>query len=438
MFDKLFNWGRKKDEEQPDPDIRFGRYSDNNKSKQKIARWTEADGLFREKKYHDSISAFFDYLRDEKADNVTLARDHNGHQFSLHQGSKVVRGTIDGEHLHAEVSLAKMPQPSVAVMRRLLDQNYALNYTRYALDGDRLCMRFDTDIETASPHKLYYGLRELATRADKQDDLLVQDFQNLQSIDTEHIQETPTAEKQVKYDYLQKWIGEVLADIAAVDAEKFAGGIAYQLLSLVYRIDYLIAPEGKLLQEVEAVHGLYFANDNRPMTEKNRDMMEAFKKIQARTKEEVFGFLFRSRSTFSIVNPTAYKNVAESIQKANDNCIWYRDNNYAPWAGKIMEYGITYCQFSYSLPAPCSALIQLYMRLNYADYFAALGYGSRLLNKDGLPDKEAITGTIKAICAEWQEKHPKLTFRTDNLLYDSWVNFNFSFTNEMKELNFDA
>ena len=40
-------------------------------------------------------------------------------------------------------------------------------------------MRFDSDIETANPSKLYYGLKELATKADKQDDLLVQDFTRL-------------------------------------------------------------------------------------------------------------------------------------------------------------------------------------------------------------------------------------------------------------------
>jgi hypothetical protein len=438
MFDKLFNWGRKKEDERPEPAIRFGRYSDNNKTKQKIARWTDADALFKEKKYHDSITAFFDYLRDDAAGNTLLEKNHNGQVFTLHQGSKVVRGTLDGGHLHAEVSLVRMPQPSVAVMRRLLDQNFALYYTRYALDGDRLCMRFDSDIETASPHKLYYGLKELATRADKQDDLLVQDFQTLQTTDTDHVQAMPEAEKEVKYQFLQKWIADTLAETAAVDAEKFAGGIAYQWLGLVYRIDYLIAPEGKLLQEVEAIHTLYFTADNRPMTDKNRDMAEAFKKIQARGKEEVFGFLFRSRSTFSIVNPTPYKSVADSIHKANDNSAWYRDNNYPAWASKITEYGISFCQFSYSLSSTLSALFLLYMRVNYSDYFTALGYRNRLLTKEGLPYKEAVTQTIQTICAEWREKYPKLEFKTDNLRFDSMANFNFSMTSEIEVLNFES
>jgi len=50
MLDKLFGWGRKKPE-LPEPDIQFGRYSDNNKPVHKVDRWTDADNLFKEKKY---------------------------------------------------------------------------------------------------------------------------------------------------------------------------------------------------------------------------------------------------------------------------------------------------------------------------------------------------------------------------------------------------
>ena len=51
MFDKLFGRGKKKEEQQTGPDILFGRYSDNNKPAAKVSRWTDADNLFKEKKY---------------------------------------------------------------------------------------------------------------------------------------------------------------------------------------------------------------------------------------------------------------------------------------------------------------------------------------------------------------------------------------------------
>jgi len=171
MLDKLFGWGKKKEE--PEPSVSFGRYSDNNKHNEKVNRWTDADALFKEKKYFESISAFFEYLKDDAAQNVLHERNGNEGRFELFQGSKIVRGTYNNEQLIAEATLAKMPQPSVPVMRRLLEMNFNLYYSRYALDNDRLCMRFDSDIRAANPNKLYYGLKELAIKADKLDDLLV-------------------------------------------------------------------------------------------------------------------------------------------------------------------------------------------------------------------------------------------------------------------------
>ena len=228
MLHKLFGFTRKKSTPDAAPlRIHFGRYSDNNKSSAKTQRWNDADALFKEKKYQESIVAFFDYLRDDDANNVQLSPENSGTlQFILYQGSKIVRGACDATGLRAEVSLAGMPQPSVPVMRRLLEHNFNLFYSRYALDDNRLCMRFDTGIETANPHKLYYALKELATRADKQDDLLVQDFDSLQPFDTDHIETIPDAEKEVKYQFLQQWIHETIQLVEPLDADKLSNGIA--------------------------------------------------------------------------------------------------------------------------------------------------------------------------------------------------------------------
>ena len=277
MFDKLFGWGKKKPVETQEPGVVFGRYSDNNKPPAKVNRWTDADNLFKEKKYPESLDAFFDYLRDDVAGNVVYERNGAEGRFELSQGSKIVRGSFNGTVVNAEVTLARMPQPSIPVMRRLLEMNFTLYYSRYAMDTNRLCMRFDSDAFTASPSKLYYGLKELSTKADKQDDLLVQDFASLENTDDDHVTPLSEAEKEVKYSFFKKWIGEALETINGLDADKFSGAIAYLLLSLSYRIDYMIAPEGKLLNRLEKITTIYFRKDERPVTEKNRDMTEEYR-----------------------------------------------------------------------------------------------------------------------------------------------------------------
>lgn len=440
MLDKLFGWGKKsKAEPGTQPNLSFGRYSDNNKPVGKVNRWTDADNFFKQKKYPESFDAFFDYLRDDAAENVVYERNGNEGRFHFYQGSKIVRGSFDKDQVKAEVTLARMPQPSVPVMRRLLEMNFTLYYSRFALDNDRLCMRFDSAVAGANPSKLYYGLKELATKADKQDDLLVQDFSILETSDSEHISPISQQEKEVKYTFLQKWIQQTLDAIATVDADKFSGGIAYLLLSLAYRIDYLITPEGKLLHELEKISGIYFKKDERPVTEKNRDMIEAFKSLQAKPKEEILSNLFHSKYTFSIVAPQQYKVVTDSIHGANQNMIWYRDNNYPFIASQVIEYGISFCQYSYSLPKVITELFHLYMMVNYADFFAALGYSAGYYDSISNEFRSAaIIARIEEIQQRWKEKYPFLDFKTENLRFDNLVNFNFTYTNELQFLNMEG
>lgn len=439
MLDKLFGRGKKKEPASAEPEIPFGRYSDNNKSPAKVTRWTDADTFFKEKKYPESLDAFFDYLRDDHLQNVVYERNGAEGRFEFYQGSKMVRGSFDKEELKAEVTLARMPHPSVPVMRRLLEMNFNLFYSRFALDNERLCMRFDSDSETASPSKLYYGLKELATKADKQDDLLVQDFTLLESADSDHLSIILDKEKEVKYEYLQKWIGQTIDTIAGLDADKFSGGIAYMLLTLIYRIDYLITPEGKLLNDLEKISGIYFKKDERPVIEKNRDMAEAFKTMKAMPKEEVFKYLLRSKYTFSIVAPQQYKTVADSIHGANQNMTWYRDNNYPYIGSQITEYGIAYCQYSYSLPRAITELYHLYMMVNYPDFFQALGFQTVYYDPvKNQFDTDVITDRIKEIQTTWKDKYPNMDFKIQNLRYDSLINFNLTYTNEMEFLNMEA
>jgi hypothetical protein len=258
-------------------------------------------------------------------------------------------------------------------------------------------------------------------------------------MDSEHVKDLPLQEKEVKYTWLQKWLKETLDTIAALDGDKFSGGISYMLLSLIYRIDYLISPEGKLLHELETAAAIYFKKDERPVVEKNRDMIEAFGKIQAKTKDEIFSYLFRSKYTFAIVAPQNHKAIVDSIHAASQNMIWYRDNAYPFIANQVTEYGISYCQYSYSLPRIITDFFHLYMRINYGDYFLALGYKESFYDpfKNAF-NTEAIAEKIRAIQQNWKSKYPNANFRVQQLRFDNLVNFNQSFIAELEYLNMEA
>jgi hypothetical protein len=118
---------------------------------------------------------------------------------------------------------------------------------------------------------------------------------------------------------------------------------------------------------------------------------------------------------------------------------WYIDNNYPHFANQINEYGISYCQYSYSLPRVVTELFHLYMMINYPDYFTALGYKN--VYYDAAKNEfsqQAIVDRIAATQGKWRDKFPLMNFNTQNLKYDSLLNFNLSFTTELALLNMES
>jgi hypothetical protein len=436
VFDRLFGWARRREGNLPD--VRFGRYSDNNKSVDKVARWNQAEQSFRDRRYDECLDAFMDYLRDDALENVVTERKDGILDFRILQGSKVVRGSCSPERLVAEVSLARMPEPIIPVMRRLLEQNFSLYYGRYALDGDRLCMRFETETRAANPNKLYYGLKELAIRADKQDDLLLEDFRQLIPIDQDHIQPLPEPERRVKCDGFRRFILETLEQIDGLDPDKMAGGISYLLLGLAYRLDFLITPEGALQQELEKVIALFYSKEEKPVVEKNTQMAEAFRKLASKTDAEIAPSLFRSIATFSIVAPQPAKVVSESLFTAIQNMVWFRDNKQPRMAERILEYGFSFCQYSYSLPRPMTELYLLFMQVNHPEYFRDLGFATLYDREKNQFERSTIEDIVEGIVERWQSKYPALAWKRSNIKYDSLLSFDHSFLAEVQGLNMDT
>jgi hypothetical protein len=184
---------------------------------------------------------------------------------------------------------------------------------------------------------------------------------------------------------------------------------------------------------------IYFRKDDRPVAEKNAEMLDEFQKLLDKGEEAFFPHLFRSRYTFSIVTPQHYKTVADAIYNANQNIGWYKENKHPEIAAQISEYGIAYCQYSYSLPRPVTEFFLLFMMVNYGDYFGELGYKTVYYNQEtGEYNREAITAAIEAIEQKWQPKYPELKIKGDKLRFENNLAFNQTFTTEVEYLNLET
>ena len=421
--------------------IRFGRYSDNNKTYTKALNWYKAEDLFKAKKFDEAFLVFFEYLRDDAVDNVHFRQEGDTFTFDILQGSKKVHGKSDGDNIVASVPLAIMPEPSTAVMRRLLDMNFGMYYSRAAMNDDgTLCMLFDTEKHTSTPNKLYVALRELATKADRQDDLLLADFPALKPAGTEHIQPLSERELEIKYRYFRTWITDGLKMAEEQNQDSFAGAIAYLLLDIVYKIDFLIVPEAKLLGQLEDISKLYWdKKDTLPLIERNKLMRDSILKLQDVTKEQFAASVYKSVSTFAISMPPKAEKVKDNIFNPNKDSKWYAENKYPAIAVTVNEYGVLYNEFIYSMPRILTALTTIYMMVMQADYFAELGMEHTLYNKDTKEfDKEKIKQSVDAAMAPYKDKYASMKWDHSKIKYDSLYDFGISFSEQMANMNLET
>lgn len=421
------------------PDIHFGRYSDSYKSPSNYEAWDKALDAFEAENYLESFKHFFVYLGDERANNVLVESTESGLHFELFQGSRRITGFADGQKLKAEAKIAKATSLNVGFMRRLLEKNFHLKYGKFALDGeDNICIVFDTFAIDGSPYKLYYALKELATNADKQDDLLLDEFSILQPISSSHILSLPHEEKEIKYGFFLSQTRRVIEDFEQQEdaRDTFPGGITYLLLNLIYKLDYLLKPEGYLMEALERIHRKYFEEDGQTTTQKNTALRKELESLLKRSKEDYFKEFYRVTSTFGITNPVNHDRVVNFIDTELSNMDWYSENGYPSIAMAIPGYIVGYCLFNFAVPKPDRELLHLYYRITEAPFFQQLGFKPVLyVPETGNFDVKAIKRAIEDTVDQNKQRFPNLNANLNLLDFSGLIPFSRSYMQMIRNLD---
>ena len=420
----------------PDPQLRFGHYVDANKTPQQLAKWEEANSLYQQKNYRDSFVAFLEYICDPAEKNVTWAYKGPDLHFSLEQGSKVVRGVHNGESVSAYALLAAFEQPPIAVMRQLLASNYLLRYTKFAIQDNKFGIYFKSQAREASPNKLYHSFKELALKADKNDDFLVEEFTGILKTDLDHIPQPDARIGEIKYAYWTKWTEETLAFVNSVDRNSFAGIISYAVLNLFYKTDYLLAPQGHFLDEITRIQHIYWnKQDSRPNVEKNDDMLRNLKLLLMKQKTYFTDAFYTVKATFGLAPGTGSQAIADYITDCLKNTDWYVQNRHPNMEMIIYEYTSTYCLFHYGMYPAHYKLLNMHLQILDEAYFRELGFAVPYV-KDGVIQQQAVLAEINRIMAEEKATFKDIAFVTANLKFGSVYEFHYSFLSELRFLNF--
>ncbi len=382
IFKDIFN------KQSDGPDIKFGRYSDSYKEETKYDSWDIALELYEEDQYLKSFNYFLEYLRDDEVGNVIIDRSKEGKlSFQIFQGSKQITGYATQKKLYAEAKIAKTKDMELGLLRRMVEKNYGLEYSRYALDDeDCITMVFDTNSLDASPYKLYYALKELATNADKQDDILVSEFKSLERVNTGHIRNISNNEKAIKYNFLNSCITETLdiIDKGSLNMIHYPGAASYLMLDLVYKLDFLIKPEGYTMEHIERIHNTFFNNKTISAQRKNELMRKELMLMQKIEKEDFFHEIYEVLSTFGITLPSGHERLRSLIDSDLNNMDWYVENRHNHVALSVTGYIVGYSLFNFALPAPDRELLLLYYKIFNQEFFKNLGFQGVYKDDDNL------------------------------------------------------
>lgn len=412
------------------PELSFGRYTDAYKSPEQQAAWERAQAAYRDGDVLRSYRHFFEYLRDPTADNVQVEWQDDRLDFECYQGSKRIVGTATAAGVSAYAVVIALEKLTTDILQELLERNYALEHTRYGLDeAGRVTLYFDSYETDSAPHKLYRALRELAITADKLDDLLVARFESASPAFSGRIRRLPEPVRETQYAYVQSQIAEALA-LAQSDSgtlRQYAGPTAYLLLHTVYKLDYLITPEGFMLDALERINRTYFSGE--PDGDgRTRLLVRELRALQSRPRAAFYEELYATTSTFGITKATSQSRLRDLIEGQLPDADWYLANGHHRTAVAITGYIVGYALFNFAPPRPVAELLHLYFEITENAYFYALGYHRRYYEAaSGKLYKRRIRDRILQIRQQYRELHPTFRPEIDGLNYSSLAHFVYSY-----------
>ena len=382
-------------------DIIFGSYSDANKSREQIEHYNQAWDDFANGHFSEGLEKIFTYISNAKMGNLVYEKQANGTLiFTLYQGSTKLQGSFDGNWLLTTSEITKLKRTSPAILRKLLDRNQQLYFSRIALNQDdtiTAIMNYNT--AQLQPDIIYYGLREVLFLADELDDLLVDSFEGNASFANKELQlPIPDAEVAVKYHYFQKWIDEALDFLAQNNRPNLASFNSYAPLVLVQRINYLCAPKGWLEKQLAEINGRYWENSQTqeltPVALLNR-LIELIQKLKETSEKKFKECMYRTRESFGRKPAFDMKNAFSYTDYPVKQAKEAKKNNLYGHANYLTEYALGSLVYDFNMPQLIIDFYHLQMQILFNDYFEELGIDTSNAMEFGKPNRSFVENYIQ-------------------------------------------
>ncbi|MBE0498224.1 MAG: hypothetical protein IBX43_03170 [Campylobacterales bacterium] len=416
----------------------FGRFISYKKSSLQQAQYQESKKAFSEQRCIEGYEHYFNYLcfydAAQECTNISYSKDENTLNFKLIQGSAIIQGSITQRRMSAHVNIALMPKENISVMRRLLEKNFLYTYSSFFLDEDTLKVKICFDNISLSPQKVFFPLRELAINADREKELILDEFNDLEPLELDHIEVMDTHLKETKLRFFREWIDKTEQKVLLLPTQEQSGAIAFVWINLLFKIDYFVTPRGKLGYDIYEALQAYYLDDGKHIEEKNDALQKAVEKLKELDTSRLSKNLYCVKETFDIFNSEGLEEVHAFIEETLAKAVWYKEHRYEEIILPIYEYLGQYMLYNYGMNPCLRELVQLNVRLHNTDFYSALGIES-LYKNDKLRSKK-ISSLIRQSIHAYNEQYPYLHDFSPELNFSTNEKFHHSFFLALKNLNF--
>ena len=387
--------------------------------------------------YEYFFQSLENFTNDIANNNITTQRVEDKLNFTIYQGSAKVTGYITQEHLYAEAIITKTSHASVALKRHILDRNYQLTYAYYFADSEHIKLKLYHDNITMTPQKIFFPLREIALNADFDKEYIKNEFTGIVLEEISHLEKPDETEIKIKYDFMQKSIGEVTQKIAALPANDNAGMQAFFLLNTLYMLDYLLVPQYNIYQKISKKIQEYFAEDNASMESKNNEIRNYINKLQEMNYEDFSTNFYNAKYTFNQTEKTAKEDMDNFISESLLKIRWYKNNRYNQIIPTIYKYISFYILYNYGLNPVVKDLLHTLVEIQNPHFFKSLGYPELYNEGTQVFSKKLIISTIEDIIEPHQNRFKLLEAFGEELNFTTLNEFSNSFYLQIQNLNFE-
>ncbi len=404
-------------------DFFFGQYAGVEKNKLQCDYFEKSIQNYKVQKFLDAFEYFFRYLRSSETENLAFTRDKSKIDFSLIQGSKIIRGLINEQDIYAEAEIVRFADTETKVMHKLLQENYFLKYCKFAIKNNIYNLKFHSITSDTNPESLYSALLEMAIYADKYDDLLINEFKNMTPMNTKHIHYITGKKVNLRLSYLKKLCKDIIN--TTIDNKNLNRTYVthYKMINKLYAIDYLIAPGGTLKNKIRTLIDTSIKTDESQKHELNKkikhDIDELLKSDETELKNDLQGII----KTFPEKEISDLSKIKNFIKQNLNKAHFFSNEYLLESRNLIMENTVVSLPYKFGMTATHEKILLILWQYYHPDFFNETSFKNIFFINNNQFNEKLIKNYISSIIRSGKKNDGNIYFDSDKLCFDNEYKF---------------